>query len=91
MFSHQLVSSNHLDHPTPDHPRVYSDGFSYFGLDLWRCIEAEDEMVAGVVLLLMFSDRLGQEEGTPVSEGADDAAVLEEEGAGFVGDSAKGE
>lgn len=42
--------------------------------------------MAGIVLLLMFSDGFGQEEGAPVGEGADDTAVLEEEGAGLAGD-----
>lgn len=36
--------------------------------------------------LLVFAHGLREEEGTPVREGADDAAVLEEEATGFVGD-----
>ena len=43
--------------------------------------------MARVVLLLVLSHWFGKEKGAPVGEGADDAAVLEEEGAGFVGDS----
>lgn len=38
------------------------------------------------MFLLVFFDGLRKEEGAPICEGADDAAVLEEESAGFVGD-----
>lgn len=37
--------------------------------------------------LLMLLDGLGKEEGAPVRQGANDAAILEEECAGFEGDS----
>ena len=39
------------------------------------------------MFLLMFFDRLGKEEGAPVGEGTDDAAVLEEQSAGLLGNS----
>lgn len=42
--------------------------------------------MAGIVFQLMFDDGLCEEEGTPIRKGADDAAVLEEEGTGFEGD-----
>ncbi len=87
MPPHQLIPSHHLDHPTPDHPRIYRDGLPHFGLDLGRGVEAQDEVMAGIVPLLVFAHGLCEEEGTPVCEGADDAAVLEEEATGFVGDS----
>lgn len=39
------------------------------------------------MFLLMFFDRLGEEEWAPIGKGADDAAVLEEESAGLMSDS----
>lgn len=87
VFPHQLIPTDHLDHPAPDHPWVYRDRFPHIGLDFRRGVEAEDEVMARVVLLLVLPHWFGKEKGPPVGEGADDAAVLEEEGAGLVGDS----
>lgn len=87
MFSHQLISPNHPNNPTPNHPGVYSDRFPDLFLHLRGGIEAEDEVVARVELLLMFYDWFGEEEGTPICEGTDDASVLEEEGAGLKGNT----
>lgn len=55
-----------------------------------RAVEAHDEVVAAVVAELMLADRFGQEEGAPVCDTADDAAGVEDEGAGCAGDSLGG-
>lgn len=91
MHSHQLISTDHFHHPASDHPGIYSDRFAHVGLDCRRGVEAEDEVMARVVVLLVFPHRFREEEGTPVGEGADHAAVLQEEGTGLVGDSAERE
>ena len=50
-------------------------------------VEAHDEVVAGVVEVLVFFDGLGERERAPVRYAADDAAGGEDLGAGCAGDS----
>jgi hypothetical protein len=50
-------------------------------------IEAHDEVVAVVVCGLQLFRWLGQEEGAPVGDAADDALLVEDNLAGGFGDS----
>ena len=85
-----LQPPSHLHDPAPHHPRIYSHCLLDELLDGRGGVEAEDEVVAGIVPRLVLLDGFGEEVGAPVCEAAEDAAVGEDEGAGCVGDSRKG-
>lgn len=59
-------------------------------LCLWGCVEAHNEMVAGVVGRLELLCGLGEEESAPVGDAADDALLLEDDFASGFGDSKVG-
>ena len=80
----------HPHDSTPDHSRIHGHGLPDELLNGRGGVEAEDEVVAGVVPRLVLLDGFGEEVGAPVCEAADDAAVGEDEGTGCVGDSWRG-
>lgn len=80
-----------FDDAEPYHARIEPEGATHGGLRGGGGVEAHDEVVPGVVVGLMRFCRLGQQEGAPVGEAADDAARAQDQAAGVAGDSGGGE
>ncbi len=78
---------SNLHNTESDHSGVETKGSAHIGLGGGVGVEAHDEVVAGMVLGLMFCRGFREEEGTPVCEAADYAARGEDEGAGCACDS----
>lgn len=83
------LSVAELDMGGADHARLEPQGISDVAVDLCGGVVAHDEVVAVGVLHLVDGDGLGEGEDAPVREAADDAAVLEYEGADGVCDPAR--
>ena len=73
--------------PEPDHARIEPEQLADRLLRLHRGIEAHQEVLALGVPGLVLLDRLGEEKLAPVGDGAHDAVVREDEGAGDFGDA----
>jgi len=65
-------------HPTPYHPWINRHSLVHQALRRGRGVEAHDEVVPGVVSHLMLLYRLGEQEGAPVGQAADDAPAGED-------------
>ncbi len=78
-----------LDNGEADHARVEAQQPADFGLDFDAAIELHDEVVALVVLGLVFHGRPGQVELAPVLDAPDHASVVDDLLAADTGDSGK--
>lgn len=76
----------HPDDAVADHTRVEAEGALDGVLGVGGGVEAHDEVVTGLVQGLVLAEGLGEQEGAPVGEAADDAVASEDDGAGGLGD-----
>ena len=72
-----------------NHTGLKSQSVSDVLVHLGGGVVSHDEVVAVGVLHLMHRNGLGEGEDAPVGEAADDAAILEDEGADSLGDSGR--
>lgn len=77
----------HLHHRVPDQPWIQRHCSSQVMLCACTRIEAHDEVVPIVVCGLQFPGRVGEKEGAPVGNAADDAGVIQDDFARGFGDS----
>ena len=83
-------SASHLHNPVPNHSRVETECSSHRVLRYGAGVEAEDEVVALVVLSSLFAGDGRKHKGTPIRDAADYSSGCEDDVPGCAYNSDRG-
>ncbi len=77
----------HPHNTIPNHPRIQPQRPFHRMLRLGRAVEPHNEVMPRMVQGAVFPQRLGQQEGAPVCDAADNAGAVDNDVAGGLGNS----